>query len=70
MAPIITFSYLTLFAVQNRVSIFWKTALFVFYSQNSEIALSQSKAKFYRDYLKTFEKFKKHWHDFELQLSS
>ena len=36
----ITFSYLTLFTVQNRVSVFWKAALFVFYSQNPEIALS------------------------------
>ena len=32
MAPIITLSYLTLFAVQNYVSIFWKAALFVIYS--------------------------------------
>ena len=40
MAPITTFSYLTLFVVQNRVGVFWKAALFVFYSQNSEIALS------------------------------
>ena len=43
MAPIVTFSYLTLFAVQNYSSIFWKANLFVFYSQNSKIALSQLK---------------------------
>ena len=40
MAPIMTFLYLTLFAVQNRVSVFWKAALFAFYKQNPEIALS------------------------------
>ena len=40
LASIIIFSYLTLFAVQNCVSVFGKTALFVFYSQNPEIALS------------------------------
>ena len=40
MAPIKTFSYLTLFTVQNRVSDFCKAALFVFYSQNPDIALS------------------------------
>ena len=39
-APIITFAYLTLFTVQNCVSVFRKAALFVFYSQNPEIALS------------------------------
>ena len=36
MAPIVIFSYLTLFAVQNRVSVFWETALFVFYRQKPE----------------------------------
>ena len=55
MAPIYEFLYLTLFTVQNRVSIFWKASLFVFYSQNPEIALSESKAaEFYRDNLKSF----------------
>ena len=55
MAPIITFLYLTLFVVQNCVNVFWKAALFVFYSQNPEIALSQSKAaELYRDNLKSF----------------
>ena len=35
--------------------VFWKAALFVFYSQNPEIALSLSKAAmFYRDNVKSF----------------
>ena len=40
MAPITTFSYLTLFAVQNRAGVFLNAALFVSYRQNSEIELS------------------------------
>ena len=40
LAIIITFSYLTLLTVQNRVSVFSKAALFAFYSQTLEIALS------------------------------
>ena len=60
VAQIIKLSYLTLLAVQNRVSDSWKAALFVFYSQNPEIALSLSKAaEFYRDKLKTFFKILK-----------
>ena len=55
MTLIISFLYLALFAVQNRVSIFSKAALFVFYSQNPEIALLLSKAAvFYHDNFKTF----------------
>ena len=55
MTLIISFLYLTLFAVQNRVSVFSKAALFVFYSQNPEIALLLSKAAvFYHDNFKTF----------------
>ena len=55
MATISTLSYLTLSTVQNGVSVFWKAALFVFYSQNLEIALSQYKAaEFYRDNIKSF----------------
>ena len=39
---------------------FSETVLFVFYNQNSEIALSRSKAAlFYRDNLKDFKNFKK-----------
>ena len=56
---------MTLFTVQNRVSVFWKVALFLFYSQNPEIALSYSKAaEFYCDNLNNFFKT----HGFELQL--
>ena len=39
MGSIITFLYLTLFTVQNNVSVFSKAAFFVFYNQNPEIAL-------------------------------
>ena len=45
----ITFSYLTLFAVQNCVIDFWKATLFVFNSQNPKIAVV-----FHHDNLKTF----------------
>ena len=55
MAPIIPYSCLTLFAAQNRVSVFRKATLFVLYSQNPEIALSSSKAaEFYCDNLKSY----------------